>query len=181
MNIEWWQILIFIILNGAASFFGAYIKEKAKSTVTKEDVKEITEKIESVKLDIKNMDRIQDKKYQIKYNACINMLSSIDVHLSFIMNKDNNGKKLDNVNKQYISDIEEMRKCHNKLLLSIDNNDIIKTFLEILQGKTNNPVISLNKIRQLVREELGFKGKVYIDKESTWLAVANYTKTESKK
>ena len=48
------QIIFLIVIAGLSSFFGAYLKEKAQSSVTKEDIEEITHKIESIKQEIKS-------------------------------------------------------------------------------------------------------------------------------
>lgn len=50
--IPWWTYILFIILPFLGGYIGSYTKKKAENLATKEDIKEITEKIESVKSEI---------------------------------------------------------------------------------------------------------------------------------
>ncbi len=168
------QILLLVIASAIAAFFGAYLKEKAKSTVTKGDIEEITKKIETVKLDIKKIDHVYVRKYELKYSACLKLLEILDAHISHVITTDNDGNKIV-LDKQYTTEMEA-RKCHNELLLTIDNDNIIKEFLEIMMGSTSNPIIALDKIRQLIREELGFGKKLYTDSKNTWLGIIKFKK-----
>jgi hypothetical protein len=45
----WWAYLLLVILPACGSFFGAYLAEKAKNLATKEDIEEITEKVEAIR------------------------------------------------------------------------------------------------------------------------------------
>ena len=163
------QVALLIMLTAIASFFGAYLKEKAKSTVTKSDIEKITRKIEEVKKELEQRDRIASKKYELKYNACLHMLGILDAHLSHVMTKDNAGKTIE-VDRQHTTP-EEARKCHSDLLLTIDNQAIAEIFLKMMDGRSENLIMDLDKIRKLVREELGFGSDFRSDEENTWLAV----------
>jgi hypothetical protein len=52
---EWWDYLIIVVLQGIVTgciwYFAPYFKEKGKNVATREDIEEITDKIESVKND----------------------------------------------------------------------------------------------------------------------------------
>jgi len=43
------QLFIYTVVVGIAAFFGAYLKEKAKNYASKEDIRELTGKVESIK------------------------------------------------------------------------------------------------------------------------------------
>lgn len=163
------QIILLIIIAAIVLFIGAYLKEKAKSEVTKSDIKIITRKVEEVKKELEQRDRISSKKYELKYNACLNMLGILDAHISHAMKRDNHGNDI-KVDRQHTTP-EEARKCHNELLLTIDNQDILEIFLRMMVGKYENLIVDLDKIRELVRNELGFGDDYRPDEENTWLAI----------
>ena len=163
------QIVLLLIFTAVASFLGAFLKEKAKSAVKKSDIENITRKVEEVRKELEQLDRISGKKYELKYNACLNMLGILDAHISHAIKKDNQGNDIP-VDRQHTNP-EEARKCHNELLLTIDNQEILKIFLSMMVGKSANLMVDLDKIRNLVRNELGFGGDYRPDEENTWLAV----------
>ncbi|MGB8952602.1 MAG: hypothetical protein WCC06_08035 [Candidatus Aminicenantales bacterium] len=119
----------------------SYLKKKGENLATKEDIRDITQKVESVKIDLNKLDRINEKKYELKYNACMKLLTIVDAQFNHIINKDNDGRPV-NIDKQYTTEVEA-RQCHNELLITIDNNEIIKCFLEIVTGNTDNPIVAL--------------------------------------
>jgi len=56
----WWSYILFITLSGLASYFAVYFREKGKNLATKEDIGEITKRIEEAKLDsAKELHRFQ--------------------------------------------------------------------------------------------------------------------------
>ena len=46
----WWSYVLCAVLAGLASYFAVYLREKGKNLATKEDIGEITKRIEEVKL-----------------------------------------------------------------------------------------------------------------------------------
>ena len=104
-GMSYFQLFILVLLTTAASFFGTFLKEKAKSSATKSDIRNITHQIEEVKKKLAQDDRISSKKYELKYNACLNLLGILDAHISHIIINDNNGNPA-TVERQY-STIEE--------------------------------------------------------------------------
>jgi hypothetical protein len=56
---RWWLYLILIVIAGAASFLGAYLRRKGEHIATKEDIAEITRKIEQVRFEFsKSMEEV---------------------------------------------------------------------------------------------------------------------------
>ncbi len=168
-GVDPWLVILITIIGLASGYFGAYLKEKGKNTATKEDIADLTRKVEEVKSEISEKDRISTVKYQQKREACLQMLSIIDAHLSHAITKDNDGEDVE-VDKQY-ADIESARKCHNDLLLSVDNQSIVEKFLSILLGKADSPVKVLDELRSEVRKEMGYVGSPHQDSEATWIGV----------
>lgn len=166
-----WLVVLIVIIGLASGYFGAYLKEKGKNTATKEDVAEVIRKVEEVKVEMSEKDRISTVKYQQKREACLRMLTIIDAQLSHAISNDNDGEEII-VDKQY-ADIESARKCHNDLLLSVDNQLIVEKFLSILTGKTEDPVQTLDELRSEVRKEMGYEGSPHRDSDYAWIAVLN--------
>lgn len=153
-GMTYWQIILLVVVTAIASFLGAYLQEKAKSTVTKRDIAHVTREIEAVKRELEERGRIATKQYELRYHACLTMLGMIDAHLSHTIKKDNQGNSIE-VDHQYTT-VEEARKCHSDLLLTINNHKIPDLFLKMVCGQSTNIIIDLNTMRQLVRKELGF-------------------------
>ena len=174
----WVYILLAGILGIVAAYSIEYFKNKGKNLATKQDVEEITKKVESIKADIKANQEVESQKRRLKYNALMTSLKMIDAHLSnFLKYKD--GSKID---KQY-STASEVRECQNSLILTCDNPKVIKKFHEIIfapsgmnADQMNEFLLSINDYRNLVREELSFGTEIELDKNNIWIPSVNFTK-----
>jgi hypothetical protein len=144
----------------------AYATAKGKNLATKEDTAEITRLVESTKLALQHMDRFEAKKYELKYDACLTALRIIDAQLSHIIVGDSNRNRVF-IEKQF-ANVEELRACQNRLILSVDNPNIVMMFVAILHRKSLDPVRDLDSLRGLIRTELGFTGEALSDSETTW-------------
>ena len=47
---DWWPIVLLIVMGGIVIYFRSYVAEKGRNTATKEDIREITTKVEEVKV-----------------------------------------------------------------------------------------------------------------------------------
>ena len=156
--------LLHILLRQTIS---TYALEKGKNLATKEDISAITHLIESTKISLQQRDRYEAKRYELKYEACLKALTIVDAQISHLVKSDNHGS-LTEVDKQYAT-AEEIRTCHNELILSLDNSAVVSTFIAILTGSSTNAIEDLDKLRRLVRAELGFPGTPHTDQEKTWI------------
>jgi hypothetical protein len=180
------QIISLVLLTTVSAFLGAYMSAKAKSIATKQDIGEITRKIEGVKKELEQHDRVASRKYELKYNACLNMLGILDAFLSHkMLVQDDDGNPITNndrnwieVDRQYAT-IEGFRKCHNDILLTIDDPEIPPLFLDIVIGNSKNFMGDLDKIRGLVRKELEFGEGYQTNEKYTWIATNPAKKPES--
>jgi len=145
----------------------SYASEKGKNLATKEDVSEITHLIESTKLALQQMDRYEAKKYELKYQACLKALSIVDAQISHLVTSDNDGRPT-RVDKQFAT-ADELRTCHNQLILSLDDPRVVSTFISIITGSSSNAIEDLDKLRGLIRSELGFAGSTHTDQEKAWI------------
>jgi hypothetical protein len=49
IHFDWWLYLLIFLIAGAGAFMGSYLKKKAENIATKEDIEEITKKIEDIR------------------------------------------------------------------------------------------------------------------------------------
>jgi len=171
--LEWIELAVVIGIAIAGmfwkSYFPKYMEEKAKNLASKEDIGLITREVENVKAEINKESRIDELKYKLKYEACMEALSIIDAYFSHTLSAPDGGK----IKKQF-SSTEDARTCHSKLVLSCESNDLILKFNEIVFGPKEDPAEPmpatdlLNQFRNLVRTELGFGGEIEIDRDRAW-------------
>ncbi len=109
------------------------------------------------------------RRKDLRYEACLKALSVIDAYLSSQDIPDNSGNKV-SITKQYTTP-EEVRMCHSELMLTVGDGEIISKFMDIISGRSSNAIKSLEKLRELIRAELGFGDIPVKDTESIWLAV----------
>ena len=115
-----------------------------------------------------NRDTIS-KREDLRYEACLKSLTVLDSYLSVLKMPDNSGRKI-SITKQYTTP-EEVRRCHSELILTVGDGEILSEFMDIIGGRSRNPLKSLQKIRELIRAELGFGEVPLKDAESIWLGV----------
>lgn len=166
-SINPWIAILLLVVGLLAGLLSSYTKEKGKNLATKEDIKSLTHQVEEVKREIAEVDRIETIKYQQKSAACLEMLRILDAHLSH-SDISKNEAPIEKIDKQF-ADVESIRKCHNDLLLTIDNQEIIGKFLSLLRNDEKYAFQSLDDLRELVRQELKFKGKLRRDPDNTWI------------
>ncbi len=157
------------------SYFPRYLEEKGKNLATKEDIEEITRKVEGVKAEIEEYKLIFQKKYQLKHEACLDALSLIDAHFSHTLTPPNGGE----IAKQYAT-TEHARTVHNKLILSCEDKNILQKYEEIMFGSSavgeeqSPPTDLLNEFRNLVRSELGYGIDLQLNREKAWFGKVGF-------
>lgn len=147
-----------------------YLTEKGKNLATKEDIAEITTKVEEVKSKIQNEQDIGKQKRELKYNAILNSLALIDANLSNNL-QPNEGQQI----KKQFATTKEARECHNSLILTCENQKILDLFSKIMfGGSTKAPTMLLNEYRNQVRKELGFGNESELDEKNAWFGYASF-------
>lgn len=153
-----------IVLSFLGAFMGSYFNEKGKNAATKEDIASITSAIKAVEHRFQNEYDLGKIKYQLKYNAILKSLESIDAYYS---NKFTsfNGQQL---TKQFMT-IQETRKIHTELLLT-SSDTLCNKYLDIL-FKTNkdSSMIKLHEYRIIAAKELGFSQSLSLDTSLTFI------------
>ena len=173
------SLLLSVILALITTYFFQYFKDKGKNLATKEDIGEITQKIEDVKAEIQNKQEVEKQKRQLKYDALLNSLTLIDAHLSQVLIPQEGQKII----KQYAT-TEEARQCHNNLILTCENDEVLELFSRIMfgpkeQSTDEEPLTDLlNEYRNLVRKELGFGIELDLDRNRAWFGYGIFEKEE---
>ena len=79
------QLLFMVVVGGVSAFFGAYISEKGKRTAYKEDIEDITSRIETIKLSIDSLKNTESAKYEMKHESCLEAVSYTHLTLPTIL------------------------------------------------------------------------------------------------
>jgi hypothetical protein len=171
----WVYLIVSVLLSLVTVFLFQYLKDKGKNYATKQDIADITRKIEDVRAEIQNQQEIEKQKRQLKYDALLQSLTLMDANLSHLL-VPNEGQK---IKKQHAS-TEEARKCHSSLILTCENTDILEMFSLIMFGpkdpnaEKTPPTDLLNNYRNLVRKELGFGTEIPLDRDRAWFGYGNF-------
>lgn len=159
-------------------FLSAYLSKKGENLATREDIQQITMKIEKVKQEVMLQSKIASQKYRLKYSACLDALILID-EMYLISAKE----KIEEVHGRLGHDLPKYknvgelsilaRKCHNRLVLACDNKETIELFRLLIGSHRQEGWISADKIvdfRAAIRKELGFAGEIVdSDRENAWI------------
>ncbi len=167
------SFFIGILLNIGVEF----LKTKGQNIATKQDIEEITKKVEQVKAEIQKGQEVEKQKRELKYKALLTSLNLIDAHLSHVLIAPQGQQ----IKKQYAT-TEEARTCHNSLILTCEDTKVLELFSLIMFGpkvksSTQIPLTdSLNQYRNLVTKELGFGNDLILYRERAWFGKANFEK-----
>ena len=170
----WLYIVLSALIGGVGGYLSSYASQKGENWATKQDIEEITKKVEEVKKNTELAQALEIEKRKLKYEAILSALNLIDAHFSHVLTE--NVPKLPV--KQYSTTVEA-RKCHNNLILTIDNPKIIEVFLEIFfpdESDKTPPTDKLNEFRNLVRAELGYGNPLQLNREKAWFGRAGFEK-----
>ncbi|MAZ26012.1 MAG: hypothetical protein CL868_02910 [Cytophagaceae bacterium] len=171
----WLYLVLSVILSLLTVFLFQFLKDKGKNYATKQDIADITRKIEDVKAEVQNQQDVEKQKRQLKYNAILKSLTLIDAHLSHLLIP-TKGQK---IKKQHAS-TEEARECHSSLILTCETTEILELFSLIMFGSKDPnatkeaPTDLLNKYRNLARKELGFGEEIPLDRDLAWFGYGNF-------
>lgn len=161
----WLYFALSVIVSILAALLTSYIKQKGQNLATKQDIANITLKVEEVKADVQKGQEVEKLKRELKYKSLLSSLSIIDAYFSQVFTPPPGG----HIKKQ-IATTEDVRTCHNNLILTCENTEVIKLFSTImfnLEPQTS-PTDLLNRYRNLVRKELGFGNSLDLDRERAW-------------
>lgn len=175
---NYWIYLVIAFFVGICITIGVeYFKTKGQNIATKQDIAEITFKVEEVRAQVQKGQEIDKQKRELKYQALLTSLNLIDAHLSHTLIPPAGQQ----ISKQFAT-TEEARACHNNLILTCENTKVVELFGIIMFGpkdKTQQqipPTDLLNQYRNLVRKELGFGSDLELDRERAWFGKVIFEK-----
>lgn len=179
-------VLQVLILLGIGSLFifkkylFSYSSEKGKNLATKEDIEEITRKIESIKSEYLielEIVRVELSKglYQknevwiMKRDAC---LKALNLANAFLSNYQYTGIPRENIMREEIS-IKSVRSCFNELACTCENSEVIDQ-LKTIVFDDDITVDAIVDLRSAVRKELGFGDELIdLDREKAFIFSIN--------
>ena len=153
--------ILFFIVNLGILFFNGYFKRKGENLATKQDIQQITDKVESVKIEYLRQIEEYKKDLEIKYSFEPTILKAkislyeLSVHLlQMIIKRKNNLADEATLNQQIFSGILQM-------LITINSHLKLKGLLKdestILQEERNNIMTYINKQKEEGKETYEFK------------------------
>ncbi|WP_426243433.1 hypothetical protein [Psychrobacter sp. TWP2-1-2] len=178
-------VLQILSLLGIASLFMFrkylfyYSSEKGKNLATKEDIKEITREIESVKseylvelekfkIELSESLHQKNEVWIMKRNAC---LKALDLANAILSNYEYSNVSKENMVPQRES-IESARSCFNELACTCESSEVIEQLKKIMFDVGS--LDSIVDLRVAVRKELGFDNtSIDIDRERAFLGKIN--------
>lgn len=168
---------------GGIYFFKKYLfsysSEKGKNLATKEDIEEITRKIENVKseylieletvrVELSKSLHQKNEVWIMKRNACLKALNLANAILS---NYKYNNISEGNMTPQRES-IESARSCFNELACTCEGSEVIEQLKKIMFK--DGTIDSIVDLRNAVRKELGFETEsIDLDRENAFIGKIN--------
>jgi hypothetical protein len=131
---------------------------------------------EELKLKYNLLNKIEDRKFELKYDACLEALGIIDEWYLRAMKQEIEEKS--KLEVKILNQLElgaKARNCHNKLVLTCDSSEVIDLFRYILLPFEGKPVFTLDIIvdfREAIRKEIGF-GNISVDsnRDLSWIGI----------
>ncbi|MAH06162.1 MAG: hypothetical protein CL561_11460 [Alphaproteobacteria bacterium] len=183
------DVIISIIVAGGLGFCWAvrslkkysdsYFREKGKNLASKEDIAELTRIARAVEAEVRHIDRVEERRYELKYQACMDALEIVDsifCHLEWTVPVEgSNGKNRivtitsEDMPTQTVK-ASEVRRCHSNLQITCKNKEVLDQFNLLLFGGADNLPMTLLKFRKLIKEELQFEGELPKDERQIWFS-----------
>ncbi|MEN6668908.1 hypothetical protein AAJP47_00855 [Psychrobacter sp. B38] len=178
-------ILQILSLLGIASLFifrkylFSYSSEKGKNLATREDIEEITRKIENVKseylieletvrVELSKSLHQKNEVWIMKRNACLKALNLANAVLS---NYEYTNISEGDMTPQRES-IESARSCFNELACTCEGSEVIQQLKKIMFE--NGTLDSIVDLRNAVRKELGFETEsIDLDRDCAFIGKIN--------
>ena len=164
------------------SYFGSYLKKKGENVATKEDIEELTNKVESVKKDYELIRKTEGRKFLLKYEACLEALKVVDefylinmkLEIEAVIGEDITVKDPESLGKI-------AREVHSLLVVSCDNKETLDLYRRCVWIEWPENMSLVVDFRWAIRKELGFSSSNMIvdsNKDKAWIGIltSNITK-----
>ncbi len=132
---------------------------------------------------LKTRERDEQRRWELKREACLDALQIIDSRFADYDWKDGNGAS-SKIDKQERVGTGEIRSCFNRLILACEGREVPMSFEKCLNldiGKNTSGTLNMDAVAELrnaIRNELGF-GKELVTNVA-WIKYINW-KDESQK
>lgn len=173
---DFFEIVLTIISTFIWAYVGIYLQTKWKNLATKEDVWKITDIVEGIKSQQDLLKKTQEKKFSLKYDACMDALELIDSYYlseqEEFINSSMQEKWLDEkvVVLSHLELWERARACHNKLVISCDRKETISEFRKCTWCEWSQTLDRIVDFRKAIRLELSFwEESIDDNREGAWI------------
>lgn len=181
--VDWWIYILIIVFSAIGGFLGAYLKKKAENLATKEDIEDITKKIEDIRSEYSNQLELHKASLQLSNQLKLAALDKrLEKHqeaftlwrnlLFSLRDEDKIGTAIDESQKWwdkyclYLSD-EARAAFHTAIILAVDFRNLLRTDSETIKewfnkineaGKkiveaVNLPPLSEDEIKPITKDE----------------------------
>ena len=165
-----YMVIAFLVGLFVKSYLPAYFSKKGENLATKEDIEEITRKIESVKSVIEiqkdsHLDYVGDRKNTLL--AFYDAVTTFQYELMAIDMGDfpfDEGKSLYAYQARFYSSVTEIIKCYQRLVIYLPPQSELLTC-------ANNIVTSVIETRKVVKGNFGRIKKASIDEQRALLSI----------
>lgn len=141
---------------------------------------EYEEKLRHLELELRERDRIATAKYQLKYKACLEALDVIDqIFLAGSREEFIRRFPIEQLPKfKSPSELGDLaRKCHNKLVIAVNNPKVVRLFRQAAGIDTEGQKPSVDivvDLRTAIRRELEFGDEVVdTDRSRAWFGAVS--------
>lgn len=133
----------------------------------------INKATEELRLKYESISRVEEYKFKLKYEACLEALEVVDEYYLTAM-----AKQIRELFREHELEIlnpielgKKARKCHNRLVVSCDNQELILLFRRCLNIENQPETMGLIvDFRGAIRRELGFGTEVIdLNKDLAWI------------
>lgn len=113
---------------------------------------------------------VQKAAFDLKLSACLEALSVVDAFFSTLDWSESTPPEAQELSTS------KARECYSKLALTCENPKVVKAFAEALCLRTGDEkprtitADIISDLRNLMRHELGFGGKLELPREVAWIA-----------
>jgi len=161
------SLVITVVFNVGTFYVNQKIQQRREGRLERIKTELEKELAEFKAREIKEIENVQQTRWELKCRACLYAMEIVDAFLSHWF------KDVENVEPvRQVADTVKARECYNRLVLTCENPQVIKLFLKIMlpTSQTDNIQITenLNAFRNAVRAELGFGSGIELSKEFAW-------------
>jgi hypothetical protein len=146
----------------AVWLFKQWVAERLKASIQHE----FNEKLERLRLELRNSEAVRQARWEIKRQACLDALRVVDTYFSH--------QTWEGIPQaaepQGAIDVAKARECYNALALSCNTDEVLQQFKRCL-GLGEKPLRAdmIVDLRNAIRRELEFGAEIDRDRAGAWI------------